>query len=292
MNQNVHRLPITIESESEAITLPARERCSIEVVLVNAVIASAWLHRNSNNRPIRHKAVSQYACDMTGGQWKSTGESIKFSKSGRLLDGQHRLSAIVEADAIIDVVVNTGLEDGSFDVIDTGRHRTGSDILTIDGISLSEARTAAAALPMIVNFSRGLLAHSSARPTNQAQLDFWKQHPYVQPASRYAALLPKRYPPISHAKAMFLHWRFAQIDPEAAEDFLSALFTGGHLSMTESIYHLRAKLMESRMQGVPIRDGVQIHACFKAWNLYRAKREVRTWRSVFPRADEKLPELI
>lgn len=292
MSQNVHTLPITIKSEAEAIALPTREHCSIEVVLVNAAIASAWLHRNSNNRPIRFKAVTQYANDMSGGHWKSTGESIKFSKTGRLLDGQHRLSAIVEAAAEIDVVVNTGLEDGSFDVIDTGRQRTGSDILTIDGISLSEARTAAAALPMIVNYSRGLPAHSSARPTNQALLDFWKQHPYVQPASRYAALLPKRYPPISHAKAMFLHWLFAQIDQDSAEDFLAALFTGGQLSMTESIYHLRNKFIESRMQGVAIRDSVQIHACFKAWNLYRAKREVRSWRSVFPRADEKLPELI
>lgn len=292
MSQNVHTLPITIESEAEAIALPTRERCSIEVVLVNAAVASAWLHRNSNNRPIRYKAVTQYANDMVGGHWKSTGESIKFSKTGRLLDGQHRLSAIVEANATIEVVVNTGLEDSSFDVIDTGRQRTGSDILTIDGISLSEARTAAAALPMIVNYSRGLPAHSSARPTNQALLDFWKQHPYVQPASRYAALLPKRFPPISHGKAMFLHWLFAQVDQDSAEDFLAALFTGGQLSMTESIYHLRNKFIESRMQGVPIRDGIQIHACFKAWNLYRAKREVRSWRSVFPRADEKLPELI
>lgn len=291
MNENFPGLPVTIASETEAIALPERERCSIEVVKVTATIASAWLNRNSNNRPIRLKAVVQYANDMSSGQWKSTGESIKFSKSGRLLDGQHRLSAIVESSAVLEIVVNTGLEDGSFDVIDTGRQRTGSDILTIDGISLGEARTAAAALPMIVNYSRGLPAHSSVRPTNQVQLDFWKQHPYVQAASRFAAMMPRRYPPVSHAKAMFLHWRFAQIDQDAAQDFLLALFTGGQLSMTESIYHLRSKLMESKMQGISIRDGVQIHACFKAWNLYRTGREVRSWRSVFPRADEKLPEL-
>ncbi|MGO1069674.1 hypothetical protein [Lysobacter sp. CA199] len=292
MSQNPLSLPVTIDCEAEAIALPTREWCSIEVVKVSAPIASAWLSRNSSNRPIRLKAVMQYANDMAGGSWKSTGESIKFSRSGRLLDGQHRLSAIVGANTEVEIVVNTGLEDGSFDVIDTGKQRTGSDILTIDGIALSEARTAAAALPMIVNHSRGLPPHSSSRPTNQSMLDYWKHHPFVQPASRLVASLPRRYPPISHAKAMFLHWYFAQIDQDAADDFIVTLFNGAQLSTRESIYHLREKLMETRMQGIHLKDGVQLHACIKAWNLKRADRVVKSWRSVFPRTDEVFPEAI
>lgn len=48
---------------------------------------------------------------MRNGNWKANGEAIKFSSTGRLLDGQHRLRACVKEQVPFTTLVIRGLED-------------------------------------------------------------------------------------------------------------------------------------------------------------------------------------
>jgi hypothetical protein len=50
-----------------------------------------------------------------------------------LVDGQHRLAAIIEADLPIEVTVFTDVGAGTFDVLDTGKRRNAADVLAIEG---------------------------------------------------------------------------------------------------------------------------------------------------------------
>ena len=68
-----------------------------EVVLVTPLLAKKWLERNTDNRDIRPSVVTGLAESITRGEWVLSHQGIAFAKSGRLLDGQHRLLAIVEA---------------------------------------------------------------------------------------------------------------------------------------------------------------------------------------------------
>lgn len=105
----------------------------VSVVSVTPETAKRWLARNDNNRRMREATVLKYARDMAAGRWQITGESIKFDTDGRLLDGQQRLAAIARSGVTIQLVVMRGIPAAAQRVMDTGRARTSSDALTMQG---------------------------------------------------------------------------------------------------------------------------------------------------------------
>lgn len=103
--------------------------------IITPAIATYYLSLMGNNKKLRQETLMRYVQDIRNGRWKSdTGESIKFSKSGRLIDGQHRLNAIIIAGMTLVLLVARGLDDEVFDVLDTGSKRTACDIFKIKGI--------------------------------------------------------------------------------------------------------------------------------------------------------------
>lgn len=75
-------------------------------------------------RKLRDATVKAYAEDMAAGRWKENGETIKFDSEGRLIDGQHRLSAVVKANTPIQFFVVKGLDNSVMDTIDYGMKRS------------------------------------------------------------------------------------------------------------------------------------------------------------------------
>ncbi len=70
---------------------------------------------------------------MRRGDWLVTHQGIAFDTNGVLVDGQHRLAAIIEADLPVEVTVFTDVEPDTFDVLDTGKRRNAADVLAIEG---------------------------------------------------------------------------------------------------------------------------------------------------------------
>ena len=288
-------LPLPKSTDPDVLSamaaLPDCEQYQIHDVLITPVLASAWLRRNEANRKLRQRAVAQYVSDIQRGAWKPTGETIKFSTTGRLLDGQHRLAAIVASGVAVRMCVATGLDNSAFDVIDTGRSRTGADVLVIEGVGLRESTIVSAAMPLILNYQRGLVPHSRTRYPNQELIEAWSTQASIRRSSQFVAKLPRRVMPIPHSKALFLHWAFCQRDIAAADEFIERLFSGEHLGKSEPLYHLRQRLLQLRMEGQSIADTVMLHAAIKAWNATRSRRSYGSWRSVFPRSDEAFAEI-
>lgn len=59
--------------------------------------AKKWLEKNDNNRNINYAKVKKMAKDMKEGHWDTTHQGIAIASDGTLVDGQHRLLAIVES---------------------------------------------------------------------------------------------------------------------------------------------------------------------------------------------------
>ena len=120
-----------------ALLSPAMDKHSqptVRVAEVTPAMASSLLTSNIGNRTVRKNRVANYATQMRRGQWKLTGDPIRISRTGRLLDGQHRLLAIVEAGVPVETLIIEGLDDEVFTVIDSGLGRSPSDALTFAGI--------------------------------------------------------------------------------------------------------------------------------------------------------------
>lgn len=94
----------------------------------------AILDRMTGNRVCKPNVVKKYASDMAEGRWVDTHEPIAMSVDGNLIDGQHRLAAVIESGcsqyfwlAVYDTQQTArGLP------IDCGAMRTTADITGID----------------------------------------------------------------------------------------------------------------------------------------------------------------
>ena len=90
---------------------------------------------------------------MISGKWLFDGQPIRFDSDGFLLDGQHRLNAIVKSGTSQKFLIIKGLQNETFKVMDTGKNRNGSDALSILGIKYSA--DIASACRIILNYNDG-----------------------------------------------------------------------------------------------------------------------------------------
>lgn len=102
-------------------------------MLITPAIARAFLANNHHNRPIKRHRVRQYAADIKAGRWEENGETIKIAKDGSVLDGQHRLLAIVQSDTPARMLVVQGLPRSVFATIDQGVLRNTGDLMAVSG---------------------------------------------------------------------------------------------------------------------------------------------------------------
>ena len=61
-----------------------------EVIVVSPALAKKWLDKNTVNRRVYPSVVTGLVEAIERGEWICSHQGIAFSKSGRLLDGQHR----------------------------------------------------------------------------------------------------------------------------------------------------------------------------------------------------------
>lgn len=111
----------------------AEATAKVEIRRITPAEAEKMLERNEVNRNMRRKLVAAYRADMENGRWQFTAEPIQFSRTGRLLNGQHRLAALAGSTGVkyLDFVVASGLTDASQTLMDQGTGRTITDALSL-----------------------------------------------------------------------------------------------------------------------------------------------------------------
>lgn len=90
---------------------------------VNPDQAIQWLEGNVRNRKIDQKWVDYLAVEMLAGRWKTTHQGLAFDRSDTLIDGQHRLWALIQSGCTIRVAVSHGLDSEDIDNIDDNKPR-------------------------------------------------------------------------------------------------------------------------------------------------------------------------
>ena len=98
---------------------------------ISPAMAETLLKNNNNNRVKSKYQIRNYAREMELGRWSLTAEPIMVTESGELINGQHRLEAVVLSGMNVDFTVATVPDTSTFRVLDMGRRRTHADILGI-----------------------------------------------------------------------------------------------------------------------------------------------------------------
>lgn len=108
-------------------------KTAAQVVLVTPDMAAEWLDRNPKNRRVVPARVSFYASQMLSGSWKLTHQGIAFDEDGNLVDGQHRLHAVVASGVSTKFWVFNGVSREAMIAIDVGKGRTADDAFVLLG---------------------------------------------------------------------------------------------------------------------------------------------------------------
>lgn len=244
--------------------------------------AARWLsHGIDNNRKISDRVVAQYALDMCQGQWRSdNAQPIQFDHEMRLLDGQHRLTAVVKSGVTISLLVVRGVRTETVSVMDAGRKRTVADYLSMGGTTC--ANSVAALGRAAFNWEQGARGANIFRPavppTNTEVLTFIEKNPEVIHCQRAAHPAYSRLKTGGRCVYGLAYWLFARCDAPATAEFFAQLDSGVFNTTSSPVYRLREKLLRDRDIRNRPHQYVYLAYFIKAWNAHLEGRELRYLR--------------
>lgn len=106
---------------------------TLSLVSITPHLAQAYLRTQQRNRRLRSRHVNILARDMAAGEWTLTTAGIVFDDQGRLIDGQHRLHAIIGSNTTQTMFVWSGWPSATQDAMDCGAGRTVAEQLGLEG---------------------------------------------------------------------------------------------------------------------------------------------------------------
>lgn len=133
--------------------------------LVTPDTARRWLLANTENRNKRDKHVAKLAKDMKSGLYQTHHQGVAFDENGILIDGQHRLQAIIISKEAQWMLVTVGLPTEARQYIDGGAKRTAHDFMPGKNKSAK-----AAAIRILLAIDRANGKFSAASLNNDMQM--------------------------------------------------------------------------------------------------------------------------
>lgn len=261
--------------KKQATLLDHRPTVSIETITPE--IAEELLAHNPKNRNFREKKIKQYVAQILENKWQLNGETIKICQDGTLLDGQHRLGAIIQAQIPIDIVVVRNLSRDVFSTIDIGSLRTAKDYLFIEGFKYPDSLAGAARTVEVLKSNTEIQKHAFKYNRSDISLDriieIVEEHPELSNAVNLcntvfiytSKLIGKSITPA-------LFYLFKQKDPTLAREFFEQLNSGAISDKESVVLKCRERLIEERLAHVHTRGGDEYYrACsvIRTWNLIR-----------------------
>lgn len=262
-----------------------------EVRTITPRVAKEMLRMNHGNRKLSQSHVRYLSKQMKEGKWMFDGQPIRTTTTGTILDGQHRLNAVVESETSQPFLIVSGVSPETFKVMDTGKTRSAADVFSIEGIN--QYANCAAATRVILQLKNGTRSNQNAdtRVTNSDILDFYLEN---QDIGRHVTESGKLYDdfgkvlPLSRIAAY--RYLMSEKSVTSAEEFWDKLCMGIGLDKNSPIWVLRKKLIEDKYSKTSLSPTGRLALIYKAWNKFRKGEECRFLR--WDKEKEKFPELI
>lgn len=252
---------------------PAQDQAPPVLELMTPERADSILkNQNSKNRSIRLRSVEKIAFDIIAGKWRVTHQPIAFSRDGELLDGQHRLSAIVKAKQPVRLYVKYGLDEECMDVIDTGICRTASDTLRLR-FSAKSSSTAAAGIKHLFVYRRypATVWTNIVKPSHSEISEYYAENQdIVNEATEVALVAHRRLRRLSKTAiaTVFLLVHELNGNLDNYKKFIESLSKGTELPEDSPLAAYRNFLINSATrEPYPQQSGIaNLIQCFNYWN--------------------------
>jgi len=221
------------------------------VEVITPEIAVEMLTRNiSNFRRVDDKRVRLYAEEMKAGCWEPDGASIVFDEAGIVLDGQHRLEAIVRSQcSTLAVVVRNAT--GSGRTIDRGKPRTTAQWMHHRGVA--NASAVASVVKMVICYERQRWSKVNCLQNDVVDSAIYEYaETYaaeLQPAIRLASTCRHLLPVSMLGAVLLVGCGMQAADKHAtAKWFCEGLAKGIGIGESDAVFWLRARLLAQTPQ--------------------------------------------
>lgn len=252
----------------------------VTLEIINPELAQEFLKCNIHNRPFNKLEVLRNAYLMQQGKWKETCEPIAITRGNVLLNGQHRLAAVIRSGTTQRFLVSRGHNEDDGNAFDCGLTRTGTDALARNGVENFNKIA-----PIINKYLKFI--HSSGfsicgevvkyRPINTDVVDEY----YLRPAFYQSVLLTATS---AHRKQKILslteigfYMTYLMIQKkhkeEAVKNFFLMIVTGD--SECNAINLFRNKVIDAGLRNIRINSVFKRAILIKAWNAYITGKQVK-----------------
>jgi len=262
-----------------------------EVREVSPLVAEKMLEKNYNNRNVTKSNVTFLSKQMEDGKWLFDGQPIRFDSFGRLLDGQHRLNAIIKSGTTQKFLIVSGIESESFKVMDTGKNRSSGDALSVLGVSYANSISAGA--KKIIKHYKGTHGknNSGYKITNTDVVNWYEDNKGVVDVAKNCLELSKSFSNvIPSSYLIYLTYVFSDKNVLDAEKFIKELCYGSNSDLKSPSNTLRRLLISDKLSKSSMSPEHKNAIIFKAWNSFRKNKSISFLR--WNKDVEKFPNLI
>lgn len=253
------------------------------IELITPQIAEKYLSTNiGHQRNVTMSHQLHLKQQMEKGQWLMTGEPIIFDGDGRLIDGQHRLRALIAANRSIEFVITRGVPTDSFVAINRGKPRSNANIFAIHGAKNHTAT--ASCVANVLNYRRALTTtitskdgkkkkggslNSYIRSSSADLIKEYDSNPAKYDDAIHIAMSAKRICTMSISSSVAA---LAMIDAghtvHEVSDFWESVKVGAGLDEGDPILTLRNKLSFNSGSNAKLSTNILLMLCVKAWNAH------------------------
>lgn len=243
-------------------------------ITVTPEMARRWLDAMPVQRAIRKTKVNRLVQQIKRGRWQMLPHGLVFDEQDKLIDGQHRLHAIVEAGVEVKMRATTGAAASLYNLIDAdSAPKKVHDALHHVGAAKGASRIMQLPLQMMMSIQQGRSPFTPPEPAadHADYVALYNQHPYLGEAARMLVRLNRLAP--SCAVILYFFYRAYMKDPVLAELFIDQLYTGANLKPTDPALQLRNWWVDCKMKGYTPKQNMQAEIFVRALNaVYTGKK--------------------
>lgn len=250
-------------------------------VAVTPTLAARLIGLNAeNNRLHKPHLSAKYARDMrtrnaaTGEyHWREkTGQTIKISTDGRLLDGLHRMHAVAQGERAVKFDLCFGVDPADILVMDSGSSRTSADVMRILG-----APDLGRATPIVkhmiawdVGYRMGPTGSNIATPIEIAERYAADMLLFDAAAKRGQDLMNRSVTTAAAGGVSYFLLARHPEDKPIVDDWFDDIVSGANISEESAAYALREKLRRRRSDRYTRADMIALFVT--AWNRHNTFR--------------------
>lgn len=248
-------------------------------IRVTPEIAYEWLTKNyKGNRRLRPYHVQYLAEEMRNGRWQADHpDAVLFDEDGEMIEGQHRINAVVEAEIPVLMRVETGVKKSIYPYLDSGLVRT-----LEDRVRFSDNTQKNKVVVMLLNFffarkgggdEVGMMGRRKRRLDPETAFELYKRH---KKALHWAADVHRIMRGVGRMPILGAMCEFYEREPEKAQEFAATLYSENGEGPVAQARLLRDTVLRKFTPGKMVvggDDSTLYHLAVSAMKAYAENRQ-------------------